>query len=196
MRGAKTVASAIPPPTLFHLYRAIVRHAISVLVSLHEVSSLEETSAIDLNAERDLPPFDDDDFALFAAGVVTQSIDCPTDFQSGEVGMLTRPADVRTKEPSREVSTAAWPPLYPHGSKAWRRKVALVWRYHSIWHHFKERMEQHLAGSDADNHGLERGDSRYMVWRCNWCALGGMDRFVRPHTTKSLIDYAQNRSPG
>jgi len=57
-------------------------------------------------------------------------------------------------------------------------------------------MEQHLAGSDADNHGLERGDSRYFVWRCNWCALGGMDRFVRPHATKSLIDYAQNRSPG
>ena len=47
------VASAIPPPTLFHLYRAIVRHAISVLVSLHEVSSLEETFAIDLSPERD-----------------------------------------------------------------------------------------------------------------------------------------------
>ena len=44
--------------------------------------------------------------------------------------------------------------------------------------------------------GLERGDSRYFVWRCNWCALGGMDRFVRPHTTKSLTDYAQSRSPG
>ena len=57
-------------------------------------------------------------------------------------------------------------------------------------------MEQHLAGSDADHHGLERGDSRYLVWRCNWCALGGMDRFVRPHTTKSFLDYAQNRLPG
>ena len=40
------------------------------------------------------------------------------------------------------------------------------------------------------------GDSRYFVWRCNWCVLGGMDRFVRPHATTSLIDYAQNRSPG
>ena len=110
--------------------------------------------------------------------------------------MLTRPADVRTNQTSREVPTAAWPTLHPRGSKAWRRKVALVWRYHSIWHHSKGRMEQHLAGSDAGNHGLERGDSCYFVWRCNWCALGGMDRFVRLHTTKSLIDYAQNRLPG
>ena len=109
--------------------------------------------------------------------------------------MLTRPADVRTKQPPREVSTAAWPPLHPHGSNAWRRKVALVWRYRSIWHHSKERMEQHLAGSDADNHGLERDGSRYFVWRCNWCALGDMDRFVRPHKTKSLIDYAQTDCP-
>ena len=163
----KTVASAIPPPTLPHLYRAIVRHAISVLVSLHEVNGLEETFAIDLDPERDPPPCGDDDFSLFAADVVTQSVDCFADFQSGQVGMLTRQADVRTKQPSREVSTAAWPPLRPHGSIAWRRKVALVWRYHSIWHHSKEHMEQHLTGSDADNHGLERGDSRYfllVVW--------------------------------
>ena len=56
-------------------------------------------------------------------------------------------------------------------------------------------MEQHLAAGDADTHGLERGDSRYFAWRCNWCALGGIRRFVRPHATKSLIDYAQNKSP-
>ena len=80
----KTVASAIPPPTLFHLYRAIVRHAIQVLVSLHEVSSLEETFAIDMAAELDLPPCDDDDLALFAADVVTQAADCPIDLQSIE----------------------------------------------------------------------------------------------------------------
>ena len=48
-----------------------------------------------------------------------------------DVDMLARQADVRTKPPSREVPTAAWPPLHPHGSKAWRHKVALVWRYHS-----------------------------------------------------------------
>ena len=152
---------------------------------------------IDLSPDRDLPPCDDDDFALFAADVVTQSVDCPADFQSGEealpsmlrlgdsqddgltidgithgtsssnVDMLARQADVQTNPPSREVSTAAWLPLRPRGFKAWRRKVALVWRYHSIWHHSKEHMEQHLAGSDADNHSLERGDSRYFVWRCN-----------------------------
>ena len=80
----KTVASAIPPPTLLHLYRAIVRHAISVLVSLHEVNGLEETFAIDLNTEFDLPPCDDDDFALFAADVVTQSVNCSVGFQSDE----------------------------------------------------------------------------------------------------------------
>ena len=114
----------------------------------------------------DLPPCDDGDFALFAADVITQSVDCPADFQSGEealpsmlrlgaspneglhvsplavssssypnidavhltgdshnhgdfapdlesgkVDMLTRQADVRTKQPSREMSTAAWPGL-------------------------------------------------------------------------------------
>ena len=57
-------------------------------------------------------------------------------------------------------------------------------------------MEQHLAATGADMYGLEQGDSRYFVWRCNWCALGGMDRFVRDHKTKSLIDYAQNKAPG
>ena len=245
----KTVASAIPPPTLFQLYRAIVNHAIGVHLSLREVNSLEETSVIDLHPDRDLPPCDDGDFALFAADVVTQSVDYPADFQSGEealssmlrlgatrneglhvsplnvsssscpkidavhstsdsqdgdlsidgithdtsrsnVDMLVRQADVRTMPPSREVSTTARPPLHPRGSKAWRRKVALVWRYHGIWHHPKELKEQHLAASGADNHGLERGESRYFVWRCNWCALGGMDRFVRPRATKSLIDYA------
>ena len=51
-------------------------------------------------------------------------------------------------------------------------------------------MEQHLAATGADMYGLEQGDSRYFVWRCNWCSLGGMDRFVRDHNTKSLIDYA------
>ena len=56
-------------------------------------------------------------------------------------------------------------------------------------------MEQHPAAGGADTHGLERGDLRYFGWRCSWCALGGMDRFVRPHTTKSLIDYAQSKSP-
>ena len=76
----KTVASAIPPPALFHLYRASVRHAISVIVSLHEVNGLEETFAIDLSPERDLPPCDDDDFALFAADVVTQSPIAPLMF--------------------------------------------------------------------------------------------------------------------
>ena len=35
-----------------------------------------------------------------------------------DIGMLARQADVRTKPPSREVSTAAWPPLRPHGSRA------------------------------------------------------------------------------
>ena len=53
-----------------------------------------------------------------------------------------------------------------------------------------------LTATDADTYGLEQGDSRYFVWRCTWCALGGMDRFVRPHTTKSLVDYVQNKSPG
>ena len=225
----------------------------SVHLSLRAASSLEETFVIDLHPDRDLPPCDDDDFALFAADMVTQSVDCPADVQSGEetllymlrlgitrneglhvsppnvssspypnigamhstgdqqgddlsvdgitrktgrldTNMLARQADVRTKPPSREVSTAAWPPLHPHGSRAWRRKVALVWRYHGIWHHSKEHMEQHLTAGDADTHGLERGDSRYFAWRCNGCALGGMGRFVRPHTTKSLVDYAQNKS--
>ena len=44
----------------------------------------EETFAIDLDPERDLPPCDDDEFALFAADVITQSVDCPADFQSGD----------------------------------------------------------------------------------------------------------------
>ena len=57
-------------------------------------------------------------------------------------------------------------------------------------------MEQHPAAAGADMYGLEQGGSRYFVWRCNWCALGGMDRFVRPHATTSLIDYAQNKLPG
>ena len=55
---------------------------------------------------------------------------------------------------------------------------------------------RHLAVAGADMYGLEQGDSRCFVWRCNWCALGGMDRFVRPHATLPLIDYAQNKSPG
>ena len=38
------------------------------------------------------------------------------DASGSNVDMLARQADVRTKPPSREVSTAAWPPLYPHGS--------------------------------------------------------------------------------
>ena len=61
-----------------------MNHAISVHLSLQEVNGLEETFVIDLSPDRDLPPCDDGDFALFAAGVVTQSVDCPADFQSGE----------------------------------------------------------------------------------------------------------------
>ena len=81
----KTVASAIPPPTLHHLYRAIVHHAIGVRLSpLRAASSLEETFVIDLHPDRDLPPCDDDDFALFAAGMVSQAADCPADFEPGE----------------------------------------------------------------------------------------------------------------
>ena len=57
-------------------------------------------------------------------------------------------------------------------------------------------MEQHLAAAGADMYSLEQGDSRYFVWRCNWCAHGGMDRFVRPRATHSLIEYAQNKLPG
>ena len=191
-----------------------MNHAISVHISLQEVNSLEETFVIDLHPDHDLPPCDDDDFVLFAADMVTQSVDCTTDLQSGEdtlphllwlgitrneglyasplnvssssypnidamhstgdqngddlsadgdihttgrsdIDMLARQADVRTKPPSREVSTAAWPPLHPRGSRAWRRKVALVWRYHSIWHHSKEHMEQHLAaGATPTRTGL------------------------------------------
>ena len=85
----KTVASAIPPPTLYHLYRAIVNHAISVHLSLRAASSLEETFEVDLHPDRDLPPCDDDDFALFAADMVTQSVDCTSDIQSDE-GTLCR----------------------------------------------------------------------------------------------------------
>ena len=33
----------------------------------------------------------------------------------------------------------------------------------SIWHHSKERMEQHLAGSDADNHTCRRSRSRRAI---------------------------------
>ena len=43
-----------------------------------------------------------------------------------------RQSDVRVRPQSRTVSTGSWPPLHAHGSRAWRRKVALVWRYHSI----------------------------------------------------------------
>ena len=72
----------------------------------------------------------------------------------------TRQADVRVRPQSCPVSTGSWPPLHAHGSRAWRRKGALVWRYHSIWHHSKEHMEQHLAAAGAVTYGLEHGDSR------------------------------------
>ena len=58
--------------------------AISVHLSLRATSSLEEIFVIDLHPDRDLPPCDDGDFALFAAVMVTQAADCPADFQSGE----------------------------------------------------------------------------------------------------------------
>ena len=128
-----------------------------------------------------------------------QDDDSPIDGAVGTAvfsNAATRQADVRVRPQPRNISTGSWPPLHAHGSRAWRRKVALVWRYHSIWHHSKEHMEQRLAATGADTYGLEQGDSRYFVWRCNWCALGDMDRFVRDHKTKSLIDYAQNKAPG
>ena len=248
----RDVAAAVPPPTLFHLYRAIVNHASAAFLSLRVCSGLEDVYIIDLLPEHDLPCVDDDEFALLAADVVTQAAHCPASSSEealpsmlrlgttlteglhvstlgsasslylssidavratgddedddssvdGAVdtavssGSATRQADVRVRPQTRTVCTGSWPPLHAHGSRAWRRKVALVWRYHSIWHHSKEHMEQHLAATGADMYGLEQGDSRYFVWRCNWCALGGMDRFVRDHKTKSLLDYAQNKAPG
>ena len=248
----RDVAAAVPPPTLFHLYRAIVHHASAAFLSLRVCSGLEDVYVIDLLPEHDLPCVDDDEFALLAADVVTQAAHCPASSSeealpsmlrlgttltgglhvstSGSAsslylssidavratgddedddssfddavdtavssGSATRQADVRVRPQPRTVCTGSWKPLHAHGSRAWRRKVALVWRYHSIWHHSKEHMEQHLAATGADMYGLEQGDSRYFVWRCNWCALGGMDRFVRDHKTKSLLDYAQNKAPG
>ena len=248
----RDVAAAVPPPTLFHLYRAIVNHASAAYMSLRVCSGLEGAYVIDLSPERDLPCVGDGEFSLLAADVVTQAVHCPASSSEealpsmlllgttlteglhvstlGSTSSLPlssidaahatgddrdddspiggavdtavssesapRQSDVRVRPQSRAVCTGSWPPLHAHGSRAWRRKVALVWRYHSIWHHSKEHMEQHLAATDAGLYGLEQSDSRYFVWRCNWFYLGGVDRFVRDHKTKSLIDYAQNKAPG
>ena len=87
--------------------------------------------------------------AIHNTAICQLTVSPTTDTSRSDVGMLARQAGVRMKLPSREVSTAAWPPLHPHGSNAWRRKVAQVRRYRSIWHHSMEHMEQHLAASDA-----------------------------------------------
>ena len=73
----RDVAAAVPPPTLFHLYRAIVHHASAAFLSLRVCSGLEDVYIIDMLPEHDLPCVDDDDFALLAADVVTQAVHCP-----------------------------------------------------------------------------------------------------------------------
>ena len=198
----KGVAAAVPPPTLFRLYRAIVNYAIAAHLSLRACSDLEEAYVIDLLPERNLPCVDHDEFALFAADVATQAVNCTAspseealpsmlqlgttltegldvsplgvsspslsnidavhsagdlddgdlplddnDRKMGDSDATARPrqADVRVRPQPRGVSTSYWSQLHAHGSRTWRRKVALVWRYRSIWHHSKEHMEQHLA---------------------------------------------------
>ena len=69
----RDVAAAVPPPTLFHLYRVIVNHASAAYMSLRVCSGLEETYVIDMLPEHDLPCVDDDEFALLAADVVHAS---------------------------------------------------------------------------------------------------------------------------
>ena len=73
----RDVAAAVPPPTLFHLYRAIVHHASAAFLSLRVCSGLEDVYIIDMLPEHDLPCVDDDEFALLAADVVTQAAHCP-----------------------------------------------------------------------------------------------------------------------
>ena len=73
----RDVAAAVPPPTLFHLYRAIVNHASAAFLSLRVCSGLEDAFVIDLLPEHDLPGVDDDEFALLAADVVSQAAHCP-----------------------------------------------------------------------------------------------------------------------
>ena len=47
----RDVAAAVPPPTLFHLYRAIVNHASAAFLSLRVCSGLEIAYVIDLLPE-------------------------------------------------------------------------------------------------------------------------------------------------
>ena len=72
----KGVAAAVLPPTLFHLYRAIVNRAIAAHLSLRACSDLEEAYVIDLLPERNLPCVDHGEFALFAADAATQAVNC------------------------------------------------------------------------------------------------------------------------
>ena len=75
----RDVAAAVPPPALFHLYRAIVNHASAAYLSLRVCSGLEA----DLLPEHDLPCVDDDEFALLAADIVTQAAHCPVSSSEG-----------------------------------------------------------------------------------------------------------------
>ena len=51
----RDVAAAVPPPTLFHLYRVTVNHASAAYLSLRVCSGLEGAYIIDLLPEHDLP---------------------------------------------------------------------------------------------------------------------------------------------
>ena len=79
----RDVAAAFPPPTLFHLYRAIVNHASAAFLSLRVCSGLEDAYIIDMLPEHDLPCVDDDEFALLAADVVTRAAHCPASSSEG-----------------------------------------------------------------------------------------------------------------
>ena len=94
----KDVAAAAPPPTLFHLYRVIVDHAIAAHLSLLRArSGLEEAYVIDLPPEHDLPCVDDDEFALLAADVVTQVAHCPASSSEGALSSMLRLGNTLTK---------------------------------------------------------------------------------------------------
>ena len=54
------------------------------------------------------------------------SIDDPIDTAVSFIA-APRQADVRVRPQSRVVYIGSWLPLHAHGSRAWRRKVALVW---------------------------------------------------------------------
>ena len=94
----RDVAAAVPPPTLFHLYRVIINHASAAYLSLRMCSGLEEAYIIDLLPEHDLPCVDDDEFALLAADVVTQAAHCLASSSEGALPSMLRLGATLTKD--------------------------------------------------------------------------------------------------